>query len=195
MPTFCRGWGKLPFDRSGTDLTAHAVSAWQAWQPELGSVAVQNARARAKAYLSSHQNTDGSWTPLWFGNEHAKEQQNPTFGTARVLPCLAGGQPPAYRAGEEWLGRTQNADGGWGGGPGTGSSIEETSLAITALAATDHPALPRAVAWLIEQTREGTETSPAPIGLYFASLWYHEALYPLIFATGAITRSCSLLRS
>ena len=23
-PTFCRGWGTLPFDRSGTDLTAHA---------------------------------------------------------------------------------------------------------------------------------------------------------------------------
>src|SRR4029078_11223602 len=29
-PTFCRGWGKLPFDRSGSDLTAHALRAvWQ----------------------------------------------------------------------------------------------------------------------------------------------------------------------
>src|SRR6185312_8664340 len=27
MPTFCRGWGKLPFDRSGSDLTAHAIRA------------------------------------------------------------------------------------------------------------------------------------------------------------------------
>ena len=26
-PTFCRGWGKLPFDRSSTDLTAHAIRA------------------------------------------------------------------------------------------------------------------------------------------------------------------------
>ena len=26
-PTFCRGWGHLPFDRSGTDLTAHALRA------------------------------------------------------------------------------------------------------------------------------------------------------------------------
>jgi squalene-hopene/tetraprenyl-beta-curcumene cyclase len=26
-PTFCRGWGKLPFDRSGTDLTAHVLRA------------------------------------------------------------------------------------------------------------------------------------------------------------------------
>ena len=27
-PTFCRGWGKLPFDRSGSDLTAHALRAF-----------------------------------------------------------------------------------------------------------------------------------------------------------------------
>ena len=26
-PTFCRGWGHLPFDRSGNDLTAHALRA------------------------------------------------------------------------------------------------------------------------------------------------------------------------
>src|SRR5213075_1225977 len=25
FPTFCRGWGNLPFDRSGPDLTAHAL--------------------------------------------------------------------------------------------------------------------------------------------------------------------------
>ena len=26
-PTFCRGWGTMPFDRSGCDLTAHALRA------------------------------------------------------------------------------------------------------------------------------------------------------------------------
>ena len=31
-PTFCRGWGKLPFDRSSTDLTAHALRALAPWQ-------------------------------------------------------------------------------------------------------------------------------------------------------------------
>ena len=30
MPTFCRGWGTLPFDRSAPDLTAHALGAWSA---------------------------------------------------------------------------------------------------------------------------------------------------------------------
>ena len=31
-PTFCRGWGHLPFDRSGADLTAHAMRAVAAWR-------------------------------------------------------------------------------------------------------------------------------------------------------------------
>jgi len=32
-PTFCKGWGKLPFDRSGADLTAHAIRALHVWKP------------------------------------------------------------------------------------------------------------------------------------------------------------------
>ena len=31
IPTFCRGWGALPFDRSSPDLTAHTLRAWSAW--------------------------------------------------------------------------------------------------------------------------------------------------------------------
>ena len=31
IPTFCRGWGALPFDRSSPDLTAHTLRAWMAW--------------------------------------------------------------------------------------------------------------------------------------------------------------------
>jgi len=30
-PTFCRGWGHLPFDRSGVDLTAHVLRALHVW--------------------------------------------------------------------------------------------------------------------------------------------------------------------
>jgi len=32
IPTFCRGWGKLAFDRSSPDLTAHTLRAWHAWR-------------------------------------------------------------------------------------------------------------------------------------------------------------------
>ena len=31
-PTFCRGWGKFPFDRSGADITAHVIRGLLAWQ-------------------------------------------------------------------------------------------------------------------------------------------------------------------
>jgi squalene-hopene/tetraprenyl-beta-curcumene cyclase len=89
MPTFCRGWGKLPFDRSGADLTAHALAAWEAWLPQMDAAmrpAIERAIVRAKSYLERTQNGDGSWTPLWFGNEHAPEETNPTYGTgARAM--------------------------------------------------------------------------------------------------------------
>ena len=48
MPTFCRGWTGLPFDRSGPELTAHAVRAWCAWRPHLASPAAAAHRARAR---------------------------------------------------------------------------------------------------------------------------------------------------
>jgi squalene-hopene/tetraprenyl-beta-curcumene cyclase len=38
------------------------------------------------------------------------------------------------------------------------------------------------VAWIVERTDGGRTTLAAPIGLYFARLWYWETFYPLIFA-------------
>jgi squalene-hopene/tetraprenyl-beta-curcumene cyclase len=193
MPTFCRGWGKLAFDRSGADLTAHALSAWQAWLPHLQEpLRSETARAiaRAKSFLASVQNQDGSWSPLWFGNEHAPDEENRTYGTARVAIALARSGHPILQAGLRWLQNSQNSDGGWGGAPGAPSSIEETALATHALAqAFDglrDSAVERGAAWLIEATEQGTRTDPAPIGLYFARLWYFEELYPLIFSVGAL---------
>jgi squalene-hopene/tetraprenyl-beta-curcumene cyclase len=93
----------------------------------------------------------------------------------------------------DWLIAAQNSDGGWGGAPGIASSIEETSVAVSALCGAGGEraaaAVRRGATWLIEATRCGTETPPSPIGLYFARLWYHERLYPLIFAAGALSRA------
>ena len=77
MPTFCRGWGKLPFDRSSPDLTAHALRAWSAWQehlPDSGVIdRVRQALDQGLGFLQRTQNPDGSWAALWFGNQHARD--------------------------------------------------------------------------------------------------------------------------
>lgn len=202
MPTFCRGWGALPFDCSAADLTAHALSAWQEWRPDLqGHLRsdVEKAIAGAKAYLARQQNCDGSWNPLWFGNEHTSDNHNPTYGTARVAMAMRGPDKAMRVRANHWLRTTQNTDGGWGGGPGTPSSIEETALALQAISvspdADSRQSIERGMAWLIESTSNGTHTQVAPIGLYFARLWYFEELYPLIFAAGAAIRARTALCS
>jgi squalene-hopene/tetraprenyl-beta-curcumene cyclase len=195
IPTFCRGWGALPFDRSSPDLTAHALRAWMAWRCRLpGSERerIDRALPRAMRYLTRAQRADGAWVPLWFGNEAAPHEENPTYGTARVLPALAAvaalrpEAAPLLERGRDWLLRAQHVDGGWGGAPGVTPTIEETGLALTALAAVPGErvgeAMGRGVAWIVERTNGGHMTPPAPIGLYFARLWYSETLYPLIFA-------------
>jgi len=43
-------------------------------------------------------------------------------------------------------------------------------------------------AWLVEQIDRGGLAKPAPIGFYFAKLWYFEKLYPIIFSVSALGR-------
>ena len=199
VPTFCRGWGKLPFDRSCPDITAHAVAAMQTWFDASAPALRKRLRAgmkRAIRYLARTQNPDGSWTPLWFGNEQAANGENRTYGTAKAVVALVRLDRPdctsrvnsMLDAAAHWLRANQNADGGWGGSRGTPSSIEETALATHALAAfraTPGEPLEQGIDWLQRHLSEADEPTPAPIGLYFASLWYGERLYPLIYALGA----------
>lgn len=195
IPTFCRGWANLPFDRSCPDITAHALAAFAAWMPRLPELAprLDRAQRRALAYLTRAQQPDGSWIPLWFGNQAASRHENPVYGTARVLEGLARvaapEAAPPIASGAAWLARAQNEDGGWGGAPGVASSIEETALALAALAPHLAPAARnRATAFLVERTRRGAQIPPTPIGLYFSSLWYAEDLYPVIFLAHALAR-------
>ena len=55
-------------------------------------------------------------------------------------------------------------------------------------------AIGRGCAWLIAETRCGTHFPPAPIGLYFARLWYHERLYPIVWTLEALSLSRAALR-
>jgi squalene-hopene/tetraprenyl-beta-curcumene cyclase len=192
-PTFCRGWGKLPFDRSGNDLTAHALRALRYWQN--GDQEIDRVFDRGIAYLTRTQRPDGSWLPLWFGNQHAPDDENPTYGTARVLAAYRDldimSSEPARR-GVGWLLAAQNADGGWGGAPGTPSSVEEGALAVEVLldAGPDAAAaVNKGLRWLVQQVEAGGLSRPTPIGFYFAKLWYFEKLYPIIFTVAALGRA------
>ena len=218
MPTFCRGWGRLPFDRSCPDISAHALAALAAWADAVGGDADPPAgkkssggRASSRAakavgrlvrYLAKAQAPDGSWAPLWFGHQEAPGGRNPVVGTARVVDALRAAQRESgvwagaldvgglLPRGEQWLRAAQHADGGWG--MGRAASVEETALAVIALTGGDEAcgaAAGRGVAWLTRQGAEGLARA-APLGLYFALLWYHERLYPLVWALEALARNC-----
>ena len=210
IPTFCRGWTNLPFDRSAPDLTAHALRAWNAWLPELPSALqrrVRRATERGIRYLAETQHEDGAWLPLWFGNQHAPDDVNPVYGTARVLQALERLSPetassvgPMMFRGGYFLARTQRDDGSWGGGKNGPASIEETALAVEALAGLlpeeDAQKLTslreqamKGTNWLIEKVETDEWRQPSPIGFYFAKLWYYEQLYPQILTVGALTRA------
>jgi len=49
----------------------------------------------------------------------------------------------------------------------------------------DEP-IQRGTQWLIDHTQNGTVFPAAPIGLYFARLWYHEKIYPVIWTLSAL---------
>jgi squalene-hopene/tetraprenyl-beta-curcumene cyclase len=232
IPTFCRGWTNLPFDRSAPDLTAHTLRAWNSWLPDLPADLQRRLRRpmqRGLRYLAQTQRSDGAWIPLWFGNQHSADESNAVYGTARVLSALtalsraskssqtyfAEGDrhtrqfpdgPEAARMiehGAQWLVAAQRPDGAWGA-PGVGpASVEETALAIEALAGLRSSAaitsLAQAAAmkganWLIDRVENGEWRQPSPIGFYFARLWYHERLYPQIFTVAALSRVAQVLQ-
>jgi len=199
IPTFCKGWTGLPFDRSSADLTAHTLLAWAAWHDHLDPAlqsTVQVASRKGIDYLIRMQRPDGAWAPLWFGNQHSTEVANLTYGTSRVLRLAKVGCRFAeswtihMQKAITWTLDNQNPDGGWGGRAGTPSSIEETSLTLEGLACVTatketEVAIRQGLTWLNKHTSEGTQFPPSPIGFYFANLWYYETLYPLIYVNAA----------
>ena len=214
-PTFCRGWGKLPFDRSADDITAHTLAGWACWQGRLPRDLARRSHraiAGALAYLGRRQRADGSWLPLWFGNQHLDDQVNPCYGTARVLIALASagrGDAAMVARGAGWLLAHQQAEGGWGGDRTAPTSVEETALAVDALAslllaggaatwpglddAALRATLTRGVDRLIALTDGGNRFPPTPIGLYFAKLWYHDLIYPVAFTVQALAKARKVL--
>lgn len=171
IPTFCRGWGTLPFDRSNPDITAHAIRAWLAWYdlaPDVLQVRMKRAIERAMHFLKDRQRSDGAWVPLWFGNQYVQDDENLTYGTSRVLLAWNEARKRDWlkqngsieidrriSIAARWLVGAQQSDGSWTGSdrgslrkeflstdPSGLGSIEETALALETLAALYQDGLP-----------------------------------------------------
>ena len=102
----------------------------------------------------------------------------------------------------------QNADGGWAANKSIKSSIEESALAVNALAEIltisavksgnknetyplfeqIHLSALKGCWWLVKKAEDVKSLTPSPIGLYFARLWYSEELYPVIFTLSTLTK-------
>nr|WP_321520745.1 prenyltransferase/squalene oxidase repeat-containing protein [uncultured Macellibacteroides sp.] len=200
MPTFCKGWGKLPFDRSCADISAHALLSMQLWMdrlPEALQKRCRNSVQRMLQWMQKNQAEDGSWTPLWFGDQHAKDERSPVYGTAMVVEYLATSEEPLAREmrekGLKYILSVQNADGGWGGAKGVPSKVTLTSRALSALASylipeTERGAMEQAFEYLRRKYEAGQLFQAEPIGLYFARLWYSERLYNITFALNALKK-------
>jgi squalene-hopene/tetraprenyl-beta-curcumene cyclase len=102
---------RLPFvdfgfviDPPSVDVTGHAIELLA------GAPGHEDAVRRGVAYILAEQEADGSWLGRW-GVNHV-------YGAGAALPALASvGLPrrhPAMRRAVVWLGRVQNADGGFG---------------------------------------------------------------------------------
>lgn len=212
IPTFSKGWGRLPFDQSCSDLTGHCMLAFSSVletysdeQDFSGRKLLVKSFERALMYLRNNISDDGSWLPLWFGNQFAEKHANPVYGTARVVSyltdvCRHEWLPGNLRSqvslliekGSRYLISVQNSDGSWGGGKNIEGTIEETSLAVSALASAENWQLCiKALEW-VEQFRATNGFRASPIGLYFASLWYDEKLYPVTAYLEALSRMLEL---
>jgi squalene-hopene/tetraprenyl-beta-curcumene cyclase len=197
IPTFCKGWGKLPFDRSCPDITAHAIQALRCWQDMLESGIkrrIEHCIHKSLLYLRFVQKKEGYWLPLWFGNPFAKNQLNPIYGTTRVLVALSDLSEETagvmIKPAIDWLISKQKPDGSWSADGQCESSREETAIAIQALKTnkmryrTDIQQIIRQGLCWLESNADVSDKS-APIGLYFAKLWYYEPIYKDIFQVGA----------
>jgi squalene-hopene/tetraprenyl-beta-curcumene cyclase len=95
--------------------------------------------------------------------------------------------------GLQFLIESQNSDGGWGAARGANSTAEETAIVLDVMSldiirerVLDFEKIKKSgLLWILNRTNNGEFLSPAPVGLYFAKLWYAEKMYPLIWISSA----------
>jgi squalene-hopene/tetraprenyl-beta-curcumene cyclase len=161
---------------------------------------------RMLQWMRKTQASDGSWTPLWFGDQDAEDERSPVYGTAMTVEYLAGSETAVAREialkGLNYILSVQNTDGGWGGAPNVTSKVTLTARALSALATWGLSSemqdtksemqitgsMNRAFDLLYLKAENGVLYHPEPIGLYFSRLWYSEELYNLTFVLNALKK-------
>ena len=156
---------------------------------------------RALRFLEKAQRTDGAWLPLWFGHQQTADKTNPVYGSARVMSylddALACGRldhrvsrqmEQMIVKAQHFLVTQQNDDGSWGAIKGVEGSMEETAMAVSGLVRHEPSKCLQGLNWLDCQY-DVHGLTPQPIGLYFATLWYHEKMYPLAYYLEALRRT------
>jgi prenyltransferase beta subunit len=198
IPTFCRGWGKLPFDQSSPDITAHTLLTFYNWFNVLPTGLREKCRKSSKRMLKWMQRTqakDGSWAPLWFGDQDSPNEKAPAYGTAVAVEYLSGIDEPMAKdiasKGTAYLLSAQNKDGGWGGAPKVPSKVTMTARALSAILSNgcqNHESTGLALDFLYGKYVKGELFQSEPIGLYFSRLWYSEEMYNITFVLNALKK-------
>ncbi|MGA3003107.1 MAG: squalene--hopene cyclase [Acetobacteraceae bacterium] len=164
-------------DPPTSDVTARCVS----FLAQIGMTTDNPVMARALAFLRREQEADGSWFGRWGTNY--------IYGTWSVLCALnavgLSHDDPAISRAVDWLVSVQRDDGGWGedeetyrsAPPGrykesTPSHTAWAVLGLMAAGATDHPAVARGIAWLMQTRRPDGEWTELP---------YNAVGFPRVF--------------
>ena len=181
IPTFCKGWTKLPFDQSSPDLTAHTYFAFEIWKNQLPADLYrrcERSSQRLVNFMERTQTQEGAWVPLWFGDQQAADEHSPVYGTATAVDYFSSSENDRIKMmaqkGLDYLLSVQNTDGGWGGAKGVASKVTLTARTLAALAQyVDVPleVIEKGFDFLYQAYRQGNLYKREPIGLYFARLW------------------------
>ena len=196
IPTFCKGWTKLPFDQSSPDLTAHTYFAFEIWKNQLPTdlyLRCKRSTQRLVSFMEKTQTQEGAWIPLWFGDQQATDEHAPVYGTATAVDYFSSSDNDRVKKlaqkGVAYLLSVQNPDGGWGGAKGITSKVTLTARTLAALAPygeVPNDVIEKGFNFLFQTYRYGNLYKREPIGLYFARLWYSEDLYNVTFLLNAL---------
>lgn len=196
IPTFCKGWTKLPFDQSSPDLTAHTYFAFEIWKNQLPTdlyLRCKRSTQRLVSFMEKTQTQEGAWIPLWFGDQQATDEHSPVYGTATAVDYFSSSDNNRVKKlaqkGVAYLLSVQNPDGGWGGAKGITSKVTLTARTLAALAPygeVPNDVIEKGFNFLFQTYRYGNLYKREPIGLYFARLWYSEDLYNVTFLLNAL---------